>query len=158
MTQTQIGELLGYVLAAMTGGVAAALGAWQWVEHRRRSPDIPAWDRRHFRSQNLRRCTGSLLMLLLAIGLALGNALEPNVGKKVNPTFLQVWIVVGVLLITLLGLALSDWLANRAYAQRVRRELERERIALMQTELARRSGRVVKRRFPYEELFSDSPN
>lgn len=158
MSQSQLGEILGYLLGFAIVVVAATLTVLQWIDRRRRSPDLPMWDLRHFRNQDIRRFAGSGLMVALAGGLVYGNSLAPNLGNRINPTFLQVWIGVGVLLIGLLSLALIDWLANRAYANRLKRQLERERITFIQGELARQAGRVIKRPSPYDQLFEDSPN
>ena len=158
MNNSHLAEIVSYLLGSTVFLVAIGLAARQWVEVRRRSPELPTWERRFFHRQDARRWSGSVLMVLLAVGLVYGNTLPPAHLGKVNPTFLKTWIGVGLALLALLGLALWDWLANRAYSRKILRNLDRERISMLQAEVALRSGRIIKRKTPYDELFGDSPN
>lgn len=118
----------GLVVSAFVGLSAALLAYRQHGERRMREEDLSVADAEHFRSQDRRRAVGSVLMLILAIGLAVGSSLPHMAGGRSNPEFLIVWLAVFVLIVVLLGLAFVDLLATRVYARRQRKALIQERL------------------------------
>jgi hypothetical protein len=128
---------LGYTLVATLVSLALGFGVWQWLERHRRAPDLPDADRHHFARQDARRLSGSMLMLAIAFGMALGLGLNPRAGRADARLFGIVWLSVFVLLCVLLALAMFDWIATRRYASRHRRALLRERVNALQSERQR---------------------
>lgn len=108
--------------------IAAFLGLRQWYERKGREEPESAEDVGYFRRQDVRRWIGVGVMVALAIEVYFGSWVEPRVGGRGNPRFVVVWLVVLSLIIVMLGLALADWLATRAYARRQRRAIFREQI------------------------------
>ncbi len=125
-------------LAAGLCLIALFLGLRQWYERRAREPDLPPADEHHFWCQDLRRRLGVAVLLAIA-GLALmGSRLAPRPAGRANLLFVGLWITVLALILVLLGLAMADLLATRAYARRHRKQLIRESIAAIRREAARR--------------------
>ena len=115
--------------------IAVALGLRQWHERRQRETDLSGLDASHFVRQDLRRGLGVVVMLLLAVGLSAGSRLDPRLGGKANPVFVDVWLGVFLLILILLGLAVLDWVATRLYARRHRRAMARERLEILRDEV-----------------------
>lgn len=111
----------GLALSGFVGLAAAVLAYRQHSERRRREEELSAADAEYVQSQDRRRAAGSLLMVVLALGLAVGSSLPHMGGGRYNPEFVIVWLLVFVLIVVLLGLALVDLLATRRYASRQRR-------------------------------------
>jgi hypothetical protein len=116
--------------------IALFLGLRQWFERRAREADLSSADRRHFRSQDLRRSLGIALMLVLAVGLGFGSRVEPKINGQTNPAFVEVWVFVLVLVVGLLVLAMLDCLATFSYARRHRRSMTEERIRMLEDVLS----------------------
>jgi hypothetical protein len=143
-------------LSIAIGGIALALGLLQWSQRQTRDAEVNDADRVYFIRQDWRRAFGVLLMLIIAVGIYVGSRIppliprapldpdvmqavgiiagtwvEPSIERHANPRFLTVWLVVITLLVTLLGLALFDWIATRRYAHRLRRSMALERIEIL---------------------------
>jgi heme exporter protein D len=121
----------GLFLALGTGMIAVFLGLRQWYEWRARDPDLPAKDRSHYRRQDLRRIAGVVLLLWLAVEIWAGCRIPHRIATRPNPTFLFIWLSVGIKLIVLLALAMLDLLHTRRYARRQRRSMILERLKLV---------------------------
>jgi len=133
------GEEIGLVLSAAVIVIAALLAYRQWKDRQRRETDLPEADAAHFVRQDTRRWLGAFVMILLALGLAVGMRLPHIAGGKANTRFVQVWLGVFLLIFVLLLLALLDWLAPRVYARRHRRAIVQERDETLRDLLRRRS-------------------
>jgi hypothetical protein len=139
-------------LSIAVATIALLLGLRLWWERRTRGGELPAADRKHFLLQDLRRGFGIVLMAYLAFGVYVGSRLptfvsEPRAGGSVdsaagavvqaglethpNRRFLAVWLGVFASVVLLLGLALIDWISTRRYAERHRREMNRERLEIL---------------------------
>ena len=125
------------VLAVMVALTGVFLAYRIWHDHRTRPPGaiVSPLDENHFAREGLRRCLGSIVMGLLAVGIFLGGRVAPQVGGKANPLFVQVWAGVVLLLLALVLLGMLDWVSSRIYARRVRARLTREGLAIVEAEL-----------------------
>jgi hypothetical protein len=144
------------MLSVAIAAIAVILGLRQWWEHRVRDADLSDVDHKHFFWQDLRRVSGVLLMLILALGIYVGSRIPPIISDfpldaddkqairavagtwvdtwingEANPRFVGLWFVVIVVLMTLLALALFDWRATRRYARRERQALAGERLKIL---------------------------
>ncbi len=123
--------------------IAAFLGLRQWYERKARGELDGPEEAAFFRRQDVRRWLGVGVMLALAIEVFLGASVEPRAGGRGNPRFVVVWLVVLSLIVVMLGLALADWLATRAYGLRKRKAIFRAQIdELRQTIRQRASERA----------------
>ncbi|APW60326.1 hypothetical protein [Paludisphaera borealis] len=118
--------------------IAAFLGLRQWYERKGRGDLASPEEAGFFRRQDVRRWLGVGVMLALAVEVYIGSWVEPRVGGRGNPRFVVVWLVVLSLIIVMLGLALADWLATRAYAARQRKAIFREQLDELRQEIQRR--------------------
>ncbi|MGP0069541.1 MAG: hypothetical protein ACLQGP_38825 [Isosphaeraceae bacterium] len=148
--------LTSLALSVAIGGIAILLGLHQWSQWRGRDAGLVDAERRYFLRQDWRRGAGVLLMLMIAAGIYVGSRIPPLVsrfpvdndvrqarriiagswvetaiGDHANPRFLSIWLGVIVLLVTLLGLALFDWIATRRYAHWQRQSMARERLDIL---------------------------
>ncbi len=121
----------GHFLSLGIGMIAVFLGLSQWYEWRARDPDLSQKDRSHYRRQDLRRTAGVVLLLWLAIEIWVGSRIPHSIARRPNPTFLFIWLSVGIKLIILLALAMLDLLHTRRYARRQRRSMTLERLRLI---------------------------
>ena len=124
--------------------VVALLLGWQWAERRHRGSDLSDDDRIHFRRQDVRRWVVAGALTLLAIGIHFGSRLPYKRDGRPNFTFVEVWLAVFVLIFILMGLALDDWLATRAYARRHRTAIVREGMEILRKEIRLRAGQPSK--------------
>lgn len=111
--------------------VAIVLSIWLWYERRVRDPDLSAADARHFKRQDFRRGTVALILLILAWEIYVGSPMEPKVGGRKNYAFFVIWLSAFALILSLLLLAMLDWLATRLYARRHLQQLSRERLEIL---------------------------
>jgi hypothetical protein len=131
----------GLFLSLGIGMIAVFLGLSQWYEWRARDSDLPEKERSHYRRQDLRRTVGVVLLLWLAIEIWAGSRIPLRIAQRPNPTFLFIWLSVGIKLIILLALAMLDLLHTRRYARRQRRSMLLERLRLLR-EARRHSARA----------------
>jgi hypothetical protein len=131
-------DLAWFSLALAVLIVISALGlaAHLWWERGRRGSDLPAIERKHFLSQDLRRAFGILLMAFLGAGIYIGSRLPTRIivseaEAHPNRRFLAVWLAVFASIILLLGLAVIDWISTRRYARRQREAMNQERIEIL---------------------------
>jgi hypothetical protein len=129
------------MLVSTISVTAAALALWQRYERRRRDPVLTDADARHFARQDFRRALVGVVMVLLALGIAVGSRLKHKLAGQANPWFLAVWLTVFLLIFVLLWLALLDWIATWLYARRHRRIIARDRIQFLRDERRRRAYR-----------------
>src|SRR4051812_19723769 len=101
------------VLSSVVLIVAALLGWREWADRRVRDPDPSAEDRVHFATQDARRSTGIVILVLLAVGVAIGSRTPIRVDQRANPLFVGIWLGVFVLIFVILLLAMFDWIALR---------------------------------------------
>jgi hypothetical protein len=163
--RTEIG--FGALLVAILVGMAAFFVWRQWRSLRTlTSADLASEDRRYGRIQVWRRTACSLLMLVLAALLAIwlfwyggrmsdlmaqGNAneLEPEQRRLLGESL----TVVNLMLVVLLGIIiLAGWdlLAIRRYGRRHLRQIQADRRAMIEDQIARvRSQRNGHRRTSY---------
>jgi hypothetical protein len=120
----------GLYLSLGIGMIAAFLGLSQWYEWRARDPNLPENDRSHFGRQDLRRMAGVILLFALAIEIWAGSRVPYRIAQRPNPTFVFIWLSVGIELIILLTLAMLDLANIRRYARRQRRSMILERLRL----------------------------
>jgi hypothetical protein len=131
-------------LAAGLCLIALFLGLREWYERNAREPELSPADDRHFRHQDLRRRLGVGVLLAIAVLALAGSRVEPRAAGRANVLFVALWFLVMTLILLLLGLALADLLATRAYALRHRRQMLRESIEALRRQArqaAARSGR-----------------
>lgn len=140
-------------LAAGLCLIALFLGLREWYERRAREPDLSPADDRHFAHQDLRRRLGVGVLLAIAVLALAGSRIEPRAAGRANLLFVALWFLVLTLIIVLLGLALADLLATRAFARRHRREMLRESIESIRQQARQAPGS------PHEETdgSTDSP-
>ena len=132
-------ELASQVLAGAVLLAAAFLGWRQWQDYKNRPTELSRLDDNHFARQDLRRTLGTIVMLLLALGLVLGGRMVPVINGQPNLKFVQVWSSVALLMIVLLILGMLDWVSNRFYARRHRQQLTQEGLTLVEAELRLKS-------------------
>ena len=104
----------GPYLSLGIGLIAVFLGLSQWYEWRARDAELPEKERSHYRRQDLRRTAGVVLLLWLAVEIWVGSEIPHRIATRPNPTFLFIWLSVGVKLIVLLALAMLDLAAHQA--------------------------------------------
>lgn len=120
--------------------IAAFLGLRQWYERKWRGELDGPEEAAFFRRQNVRRWLGVGVMQALAVEVFFGSSVQPRVGGRGNPRFVVVWLVVLSLIIVMLGLALADWLATRAYGLRKRKAIFREQIEELRETIRQRAA------------------
>jgi uncharacterized membrane protein len=128
-------------LAAGLCLIALFLGLREWYERQAREPNLSPADDLHFRHQDMRRRLGVGVLLAIAVLALAGSRIAPRAAGRANVLFVALWFLVLTLIIVLLGLALADLLATRAYAQRHRREMLRESIAAIRQQARQASAR-----------------
>jgi hypothetical protein len=138
LTSPERFQLAGLLVALAVGGVAVLLTAWQLVERSHRETGMEPEDARYFSGQDRRRAWVALVLILLAAGIYSGSHTEHVVNRRPNPTFLAVWIGVFGLVLTMIALALGDWLATRRYGLRHRKAMIREGLEILRDEMAYR--------------------
>jgi uncharacterized membrane protein YfcA len=139
------------MLASAVGVIAGALALRQWYERHTREPGLSDADSHHYARQDFRRGVAGAVMVLLALGIAVGAQLGHKVAGEANSWFLEVWFIVFVLVLVLLGLAMADWIATRRYARRQHRAMAREQFQLLKLISA------LRRRSAYRGNGQDSP-
>src|SRR5262245_53776837 len=107
--------------------VAGVLTLRQRRERRQRDPELSEDDARYFTKQDVRRAVVGIVMVLLAIGIAVGSRIDPRRAQLDRAWFLAIWLIVFGLILVLLLLALLDWIATWLYGRRHFREIARER-------------------------------
>ncbi len=132
-------SVYGSWLALGLAAIVLLLLLWQWADRRFRSSDLSDADRAHFRGQDVRRAFVAGAMALLASGIFVGSRMPYKVNGRPNLAFLEIWLAILALILILIGLALVDWFATRAYARRHRSEIVREGMEIIQEELRIRS-------------------
>jgi len=121
--------------------LVAALLAWHERRDRgQRSADLSPEDAEHFARQDGRRGFGLVILVILAVALVVGSRMPARAGAGANPQFVELWLGVFALILTLLWLALADWVALRRFAGRHRKEIFRERIDLLRRDLQARKS------------------
>jgi hypothetical protein len=143
MTLADRPDLVSLILGGSVALAALALMASQIRDRKRRDDDLSEEDDGYFGRQDKRRLMGGLVMLLLAAGVVIGTRIDPGMPGHPNLDFVKIWLVVGVLLLFLLGLALRDWFETRRYAIRHREILRLARLQLLEAELNRRRAAKV---------------
>ncbi len=128
-------------LAAGLCLIALFLGLREWYERNARDPDLSPADTRHFRHQDLRRRLGVGVLLAIAVLALAGSRVEPRAAGRANVLFVALWFLVMTLILVLLGLALADLLATRAYALRHRRQMLRESIEALRRQVRQAATR-----------------
>ncbi len=128
-------------LAAGLCLIALFLGLREWYERKARERNLSPADDRHFAHQDMRRRLGVGVLLAIAVLALAGSRIEPRAAGGANVLFVGLWFVVLTLILVLLGLALADLLATRAYARRRRREMLRESIEAIRRQARRAAAR-----------------
>jgi hypothetical protein len=117
--------------------ILSAIFAWrQWVERHRREPELSVADADYFARKDRRRFLGTAILALIGIGMVIGSLIDFRASKAAGRLFLAVWVGVSLLVCVSLVFAMIDWVANRDYALRHRRELAEARRALFAKGLA----------------------
>lgn len=123
-----------FIGLAIAGGVltlAVAFLLLQLRERRHRSRALSPEDQAYFRARDARRLGGSVVMILIAAGMAAGLVLDPRRDPATRDAWVVTWAVVLLLVILLLLLAVWDGIALSRYASRHRRLLDRERRSVI---------------------------
>jgi hypothetical protein len=142
---------VGLALAIGVIVVAGLLALRQRHDRRHRETGLSEADARHFARQDFRRAMVGVVMVFLAVGVAVGERIEPSkLAGRTNLWFLAVWLAVFALIIVLLWLALLDWIATWLYARRHRRAIARERLRFLRDEARRRAYRGNGRSTPQD--------
>jgi len=128
-------------LAAGLCLIALFLALREWYEHNAREPDLSPADNRHFWYQDMRRRLGVGVLLAIAVLALAGSRIQPRAAGRSNVLFVALWVLVLTLILVLLGLALADLLATRAYALRQRREMLRESIEAIRRQARQAAAR-----------------
>jgi uncharacterized membrane protein (Fun14 family) len=116
--------------------ILSSIFAWrQWVERVRREEELSVADREYFKRKDRRRFLGTSILALIGIGMAVGSLIDYRASKVAGQRFVAIWVGVAVLVCVSLVLAMIDWVANRDYALRHRRELAEARRALFEKSL-----------------------
>ncbi len=89
----------------------------------------------------MRRRLGVGVLLAIAILALTGSRIEPRAACRANVLFVALWLLVLTLIVVLLGLALADLLATRAYARRHRGEMLHESIEAIGQQARQASAR-----------------
>jgi hypothetical protein len=156
---TQI--VFGAVIVAILVGMASFF-AWRQIHALRSLPgtvDISPDDRRYVVHQAWRRLTCSILMVVLAVLIASSFFLEgpanvlveqgqaakqQGIAPQLDPAqrqFLDLyrnfWLIVLLILFAIIMLAAWDYFAIRLYGQRHYRQIQDDRRAMIENELAR---------------------
>ncbi len=139
MPSAQTGTTVGLAIAAAVLALACFFLYRQWVEIRKRETDLTEADRVYFTRKDSRRLLGSILMMLVSVGMTAGVIVNPYRNRASGRLFGYIWLGVASLVCMLMVLAMIDWLANRDYALRHRRELINERKAILEAELRHRA-------------------
>ncbi len=124
-------ELASLALASLVLAVAALLGYREWLDRRARSPQLAPEDLEHFAGRDHRRSLGLTILCLLALGIVVGSRTPIRVAMQPNPFFLALWLGIFFLILTLLSLAMVDWLDLRRYARRKKQAIGREQRAIL---------------------------
>lgn len=111
--------------------VDAALLVAHVRERSRRPAALDEADQRYYRDRDLRRGLGAAVMALAAVFMIAAARLRTVGDLAAARLYVSLWVGVLALIAALLGLALLDWLANRRFAARHRRQLQDERSALI---------------------------
>ncbi|GIW86977.1 MAG: hypothetical protein KatS3mg108_1301 [Isosphaeraceae bacterium] len=117
-------------------------------ERSRREAPLDDADRKYFANRDKRRWTGSVLMAVAAILMMATARIEPRGDLAASRLYVLLWLGVLTLVAGLLALALSDWVANRRYAARHRRQLIAERDRLVAEAAREARQRRQRRRSP----------
>jgi hypothetical protein len=152
MVLSQPTATISLALAIGVTVIAGVLALRQHYERRHRETELSDADTHHFARQDLRRAVVGVVMVIVALGVAIGSRIEPKLVGRANPWFLAVWLAVFVLLFVLLWLALLDWIATWLYARRHRRAIARERLQFLRDEQRRRAYRGNGRGTPPDPL------
>lgn len=132
--------IVSLVLALAVIAAAALLAVRQWMERQARNGDLSAEDARYFARQDARRFLGAALLVLVAIGLALGSRIPTvRANQPTRLVFVAIWSTEFLLLFVLLGLAWRDIRATGQYARRHRRAILDEHRALVAAQRRRRA-------------------
>lgn len=129
----------GLALAVGVIVVALILGIRNETERLRRSGDLSEADARHFRRQDSRRRRVGILLALTGGLMITGLLMRPRTADLAR-LWGVIWLAVGVVVILTTILAVIDWFAIQAYANRGRRRLVRERLEAIQAERQRLRG------------------
>ncbi len=124
-------ELASLALASLVLAVAALLGYREWLDRQARPPQLAPEDVEHFGRRDRRRSLGLSILCLLALGVVVGSRTPIRVAMQPNPFFLALWLGIFGLILTLLSLAMVDWLDLRRYARRKKQAIGREQRAIL---------------------------
>jgi hypothetical protein len=141
MARLQSTAAVSLVLAIGVTIVAVGLALHLRYQRRRRETGLSDADAHHFARQDIRRAVVAVVMVLLALGVAVGARIEPKIAGRVNPWFIAIWLAIIALVFVLLWLALLDWIATWLYARRHRRDIVREHRELLRDEVRRHTYR-----------------
>jgi H+/gluconate symporter-like permease len=156
------GQIVVGILLVAALVVMGSYFAWRQLQllgTLRRAADLSAEDRSYTVRQAWRRLTGSVLMLVLAMFLAVHFFLEgpaseivaqgeaarkQQIRPQLDPSQLQFlnfyrnfWIIVLLLLLAIILLAGWDYLAIRRFGLRHYRRIQQDRRAMIENELSR---------------------
>jgi uncharacterized membrane protein len=115
-------------LSAGLSLIATFLGLRQWYEQRARPTPLPPADAEHYARQDRRRWAGVVALGAISICALLGSRTSSRVDGKGNPAFVLIWVGVLGLILVLMVLAMTDWMATRRLALRHRKQLLRDSI------------------------------
>jgi hypothetical protein len=149
--------IFGIVLVVVLLGMAGFFGWRQFLTLRtvRTSEALSDDDRRYLRRQAWRRLTGSAIMVLIAVMLAGHYKFEPGAielakkraddpayqftpeEKQTRQVYAAYWATVLLLLFSIIVLAAVDFFAIRSFGLRHYRQIQADRRAMIEDELAR---------------------
>jgi hypothetical protein len=147
-------RVVGFLLAAILVVLAGIFGYRQWADRARRGREMSDEDHVHYARQDSRRFAGSVLMVLTALAMAFGLAINPRASLDHARLWILVWFGVLGMVCVMVMLAFLDWIAIQSFAVRHRRALAQERLDALEAE----RERLVGRRPPSAEPGVDQPS
>jgi uncharacterized membrane protein YbhN (UPF0104 family) len=123
--------------AAILLALSALFAAWLWFQRRGRDEPGSEEDVRYLAGHDRRRFLVAVILAAIGLAMMASTAINPRSGPSAARLWGWTWVGVLALAVSLLVLALVDWVATRAYARIRRLELIEEHRDLLAQALGR---------------------